>query len=127
MDKKLYIDITEIMLGLGLNPKYIGFEYLRSAVEVFYRKNDLEERLTTEIYPKVAERFETTIVVVERSIRMLILDSYNSGGLMNINEYYGSVVIDNKTVLSNGELIAIIAEIIRLRKIRERLKNKDIS
>lgn len=121
MEKGLYFEITDIMLKLGLQPKFAGFEYLREAVGLYVNKATSEEKLTTEIYPKIAEKYDVSVMIVERSIRMAISDSFNSKGLLGLNDYYQNVVYSGDFMLSNGELISIIAEILKLNKIRDKL------
>ena len=121
MDKEHFAEVTDVMLKLGLKPKFVGFEYMREAIEMYINKGACDEKLTTEIYPRIASNHEVTVTHIERNIRIVINDAFKSDGLLSINEFYDSVVYDNSYVLSNGELISIIVEIIRLSQIRKRL------
>ena len=121
MERKLFTEITDIMLKLGLKPKFVGFEYIREAVEIYLNKDTSEEKLTTEIYPKLGYIHGVNSMHIERNIRIAINDAYKNNSLLSINEFYDSIVYDNSYALSNGELISIIIEIINLKKIRTRI------
>ena len=120
MTNELYIKITEILLYLGIKPKMAGFDYLRSAIGFSYSTNQFE-KVTTEIYPKVGKEYSITEDLVERSIRMVIVEAHENGGLLGVNELFDQIVFNNKYLLSTGEFISIVAEIIRLQEIRKML------
>ena len=115
-----YFEIEEVMLNIGLQPKYHGFQYLRDCVRLFFKKPVIAETLTVEIYPEVAKMHEVSPSAIERDIRITIKDAFKTKGLLNINKYYDEIVFEIAKPPSNGEIIAIIAELVKL----ERLKNK---
>jgi len=125
MENEIFLEITDIMLSFGLQPKYIGFNYLRDAIEIFFNKVGNVEKLTVETYPKIAERYGVSVMVVERNIRIVIRNAYKSKGLLEINSYYGNVVYSGEETLSNGEVISIIAEILKLNRIKQKLEECD--
>ena len=109
-------------MKLGLQPKFAGFDYLREAVALYYSKSELEEKLTTDIYPKVAEKFDVNETIVERDIRVVISVAYKNGGFLALNEYCGTVVYTNSYTLSNLEVVSIVTEILLLNEIKEKLQ-----
>lgn len=121
MSNELYIKITEILLTLGIKPKMAGFDYLRSAIGLHYNNAEHYEKVTTVIYPKVGKEYNITEDLVERSIRMVIVEAHENGGLLGVNELFDQIVFKNNYLLSNGEFIAIVAEVIRLQEIRNML------
>ena len=123
MPNDLKTEITEIMLKLGMPPKHSGFIYLKEAVFLCYQKCNSVEKISTEIYPQIAQIFNVSVTVVERNIRVLISESHKNGGLLEFNDFYGSVIFDNSFILSNSEVVALIVEILRLKAIREKLNH----
>ena len=121
MQDDVYADITSIILDIGINPKSAGFNYLRDACLIHHNKEIADEKFTTEIYPKVSKKYSVSSLVVERGIRQSIFESFQVGGLLAINEIYNALVFDNKKTFSNGEVIAIVGEIIKLKSIRSML------
>ena len=121
MDNDLFDEISDIMLKLGLQPKFAGFEYMREAIWIFLRDDKTWEKITTEVYPQVAEKFSVNTLIVERNIRIMISDAFKKGGLLGINEFYESIVYTNSFTLSNNELISVIVEILKLKQLKEKL------
>ena len=67
--------VKDYLLKLGLTPSLKGFCYLIEAVNYsidYYKQNNCYPSVWKEVYPNVAEEFNTTSCSVERSIRYLI-------------------------------------------------------
>lgn len=113
----LNITITEILLNLKLDPKSSGFDFLKMAVILAY-KNKEKTLAIKEIYKQIAKEKGSTSLFVEKSIRSSIENSFCSGGLLFINDYFGNVVYNNNFIPSNSEFINLLAEIVKLRTIK---------
>ena len=113
----LNITITEILLNLKLDPKSSGFDFLKMAVMLAY-KNKEKTLAIKEIYKQIAKEKGSTSLFVEKSIRSAIENSFCSGGLLFINDYFGNVVYNNNFIPSNSEFINLLAEIVKLRTIK---------
>ena len=116
--------ITEMLLCLKINPAIYGFDYIRKAVEFCKKDPSLIFKITTELYPKVAQFYNVKPSVVERCIRKAITLSYENGGLLGINEIYNMVIYTNSYKLTNGELISLLTEKLRLLELREECEYK---
>lgn len=125
MQNDIFSEITDIMMKLGLRPKLHGFDYLREVIALCYQKDMEEEKLTVEIYPKVAKKYEVSDMVVERSIRLLIQDSFDDRRLLGLNTLYDCVVYDGTYNFSNSELISIITEILKLNHLKRNLSENE--
>lgn len=112
----------DVMLRLGLNPKYKGYEYLLEGVKMFYSHNKPKKLKMKEIYSKIAKKFEVNELTVEKNMRHMVQDAYNRGTLLAINDYCENEVYDGAYKLKNGELISMISEIIKLSEIKSHLK-----
>lgn len=123
MENQIFKNVTDIMMQLGLKPKLHGFDYLRETVLLVYEQDKMEENLTISIYPIVADKYEVTPMVVERSIRLLVNEAHESGGILGINEIFGCIVYEDNHIYSNGEIIAIIAELAKRNELLRKLSD----
>lgn len=108
--------ITNLFLTLGIPAHIKGYQYLREAVRMVLQDHSLTGRITKELYPGVAQRFNTTPSKVERAMRHAIEVAWNRGRLDAANRMYGYRVFEKQDRPSNGEFISCVAEKIGMRK-----------
>ena len=108
--------ITNLFLTLGIPAHIKGYSYLREAVHMVIRDRSLLGRITKELYPGVAKRFDTSASKVERAMRHAIEVAWSRGRLESVNSMYGCKLFDARDKPTNGELISCIAEKVRLPK-----------
>ena len=65
----LQISITKILHELGIPSHIKGYQYIREGIMLLYEKPDLIGGITKELYPDIANKFDTTVSRVERAIR----------------------------------------------------------
>jgi two-component system response regulator (stage 0 sporulation protein A) len=102
--------ITNIFLAIGIPAHIKGYHFLREAIKMVVEDNDVINRITKELYPGIAKKFNTTPSKVERAIRHSIDVAWNRGKVENINQLFGYVVYDKNDKPTNGEFIALIAD-----------------
>ena len=108
--------ITNLFLTLGIPAHIKGYQYLREAVRMVINDHSLTGRITKELYPGVAKRFNTTASKVERAMRHAIEVAWNRGRLDTVNRMYGHRLFEKQDKPSNGEFISCVAEKIALTK-----------
>lgn len=108
--------ITNLFLTLGIPAHIKGYVYLREAVRMVLEDRDILNRITKELYPGVARRFDTSASKVERAMRHAIEVAWSRGRLETVNRMYGYRVFDPMDKPTNGEFISCIAEKIALRE-----------
>ncbi|MBN2879936.1 MAG: sporulation transcription factor Spo0A [Clostridia bacterium] len=108
--KSLDENITSIFLLIGIPAHIKGYQFLRIAVKKVMETPTLINAITKELYPCVAEEFETTPSKVERAIRHAIEVAWSRGKIENINEIFGYNIYTKNDKPSNGEFIALIAD-----------------
>ena len=91
--KSLDEKITAIFLSVGIPAHIKGYHYLREAIRMVYFNPELISKITKELYPGIAKRFNTTASKVERAIRHAIEVSWTRGKIENINKLFGFNVI----------------------------------
>jgi len=83
---------------------------LREAIKMAIRKPDIINSITKELYPSIADHFDTSASKVERAIRHAIEVAWNRGKIENINNVFGIRVYSNNEKPTNGEFIALVAD-----------------
>ncbi|MCM8900876.1 sporulation transcription factor Spo0A [Caldicoprobacter algeriensis] len=113
-ESSLEADVTNIIHEIGVPAHIKGYHYLREAILLVINNMDLLGGITKELYPMIAEKFNTTPSRVERAIRHAIEVAWNRGRVETINRIFGYTVHDEKGKPTNGEFIAMIADRLRL-------------
>lgn len=106
--------ITNLFLTLGIPAHIKGYQYLREAVRMVLDNHDMINRITKELYPGIARKFDTSASKVERAMRHAIEVAWTRGRLDTVNQMYGYKVFQKEDKPTNGELISCVAEKIRV-------------
>lgn len=108
--KSLDERIANIFLSVGIPAHIKGYHFLREAVKLVYAKRTLINAITKQLYPAVAEVFDTSPSKVERAIRHAIEVAWSRGKIENINTIFGYTIYSKQEKPTNGEFIALIAD-----------------
>lgn len=63
---------TDILRRCKITAKYKGYYYLPTAVKILREHYDEQIQITKDIYPMIAEQYDTTYLCVEHDIRTVI-------------------------------------------------------
>ena len=108
--------VTTIIKQLGVPIQLDGHQYLCTAIIMIIRDSEVIGRVTKILYPSVAKIYNTTPSIVERCIREVIAETFETGNFEMLNEFFGHIRYRNtKGIPSNSEFIAQIADYICLR------------
>ena len=110
----LQISITHILHELGIPSHIKGYQYIREGIDILYHKPDLIGGITKELYPEIANKFDTTVSRVERAIRHAIEVSWNRGSWELMEDIFGHSVDIDKAKPTNSEFIVTVADKLRL-------------
>ena len=108
--------ITNLFLTLGIPAHIKGYQYLREAVRMVLENHDVINRITKELYPGIARKFDTSASKVERAMRHAIEVAWTRGRLEAVNQMYGYRVFAREDKPTNGEFIAMVADKLAVRK-----------
>ncbi|MBS7262444.1 MAG: sporulation transcription factor Spo0A [Eubacteriales bacterium] len=108
--------ISTIFITIGIPAHIKGYQFLREAIKMVADNPDLINRITKELYPGIAKRFDTTPSKVERAIRHAIEVAWTRGKIDNINQIFGFNVYGRNEKPTNGEFIALVADKLVLEK-----------
>jgi len=106
--------ITKIIHQIGVPAHIKGYQYLRTAIMMTVRDNDIINSVTKVLYPSVAKKYSTTTSRVERAIRHAIEVAWDRGDVDTLNSYFGYTIQNNRGKPTNSEFIAMIADNLRL-------------
>lgn len=109
--------ISSVFLTVGIPAHIKGYHYLRYAIKLVMENGALINRITKELYPRVAEHFETSPSKVERAIRHAIEVAWTRGKIENINALFGFIVYNKNEKPTNGEFIALVADKLAMEQI----------
>ena len=102
--------ISNIFISVGIPPHIKGYGYLREAVRMAVTEPRVMNNVTKEMYPVIAEKYETSPSKVERAIRHAIEVAWNRGRIDAINAIFGARVFIGSEKPTNSEFIALVAD-----------------
>ena len=106
--------ISKILHELGIPSHIKGYQYIRDGINILYNNPDVVGGITKELYPSLADKYDTTVSRVERAIRHAIEVSWNRGSWDLMEEIFGHSVDVDKAKPTNSEFIVTIADKLRL-------------
>ncbi len=102
--------VSSVFISIGIPAHIKGYHFLREAVKMVVDCPDAINRITKQLYPSIARKFETSPSKVERAIRHAIEVAWTRGRIENINDMFGFKVYGKNDKPTNGEFIALIAD-----------------
>ncbi len=112
--KNLELEVTRIIHEIGVPAHVKGYQYLRAAIMLVTEEVNYLGAVTKELYPTIAQTYDTTPSRVERAIRHAIELAWDRGDIDRINKFFGYTINGEKGKPTNSEFIAIIADKLRL-------------
>lgn len=112
--KNLQLEVTDIMHEVGVPAHIKGYQYLRDAIIMVVKDNDIINSVTKQLYPSIAKNYGTTPSRVERAIRHAIEVAWSRGQIETIEQIFGYTVNVCKGKPTNSEFIAMVADKLRL-------------
>ena len=107
--------ITELLWEIGIPMHVHGYHYLLDAVQLTLTLPQTSYNLSQQLYPRIAQHYHTSASCVERSIRHAIDMAWKRGNLTAADGLFGRSLNMTYDKPSNGELIALLTEKVRLR------------
>ena len=112
--RDIEILVTDMIHRLGVPAHIKGFHYLRSAILGVVEHRELMECITKQLYPVVANQYDTTSSRVERAIRHAIEIAWERGDSDAISSFFGYSVDNYRGRPTNSEFIALVSDKLRL-------------
>lgn len=116
-NSELEMTVTSILHQIGVPAHIKGYHYLRTSIIMSVIHPYMINAVTKQLYPSVAEKYNTTPSRVERAIRHAIEVAWDRGDVDVLDSYFGYTIHQSRGKPTNSEFIAMISD-------RLRLKNK---
>lgn len=107
-------DVTEMLHEIGIPAHIKGHLYLREAVLSVVEEIELLGAITKVLYPRIADKYQTTPSRVERAIRHAIEVAWERTNVDVIKKFFGYTINTHRGRPTNSEFIAMVADRIRL-------------
>ncbi len=112
-----HIKVSKILHELGIPSHIKGYQYIRDAITMVYKDQNLIGGITKELYPEIGKKYNASVTRVERAIRHAIEVSWNRGDWDLMEEIFGHSVDIDRAKPTNSEFIVTIADKMRLDKL----------
>jgi len=109
------VEVTNIIHQMGVPAHIKGYQYLRDAILLVIDEVSLLGAVTKELYPMIAEKYNTTPSRVERAIRHAIELAWDRGNVELMNKFFGYTINVERGKPTNSEFIAMVADKLRMR------------
>ena len=106
--------VTNVIHEVGVPAHIKGYQYLREAIMMVVNDIDVINQITKSLYPKIANKYNTTPSRVERAIRHAIEVAWGRGEQKAVESIFGYTISASKGKPTNSEFIAMIADKLRL-------------
>lgn len=110
----LELDITNILLEIGIPAHIKGYQYIREGIIMSYYDPNMLHYITKFLYPSIAKKYKTTSSSVERTIRHAIEVAWRRGNLEVLEDIFGNTVCAGKGKPTNSEFMALLTDKLRL-------------
>ena len=107
-------EITNLIHEIGVPAHIKGYQYLREAILIAVDDMDILNAVTKQLYPAIAQKYDTTPSRVERAIRHAIEVAWSRGKMDTIEKLFSYSISIGKGKPTNSEFIALIADRMRL-------------
>ena len=111
---KIEVEVSTLLHDLGIPSHVRGYEYIREGVLLLFANDGVASLVTKEIYPKIANKYQTTSSRVERAIRHAIEISWTRGDIKLMEDLFGNSIDFDRSRPTNSEFLSTIADRFRL-------------
>lgn len=111
---KIESKVSMLLHDLGIPSSVRGYEYIRDSIIIFYGEKGMKTHLTKDVYPRIADKYQTTSTRVERAIRHAIEISWSRGDIKLMENLFGNSIDFDRSRPTNAEFITTIADKFRL-------------
>lgn len=112
--KSLDVSVTNIIHEMGVPAHIKGYHYLRDAILEVIEDVNLLGAVTKELYPAIAQKYQTTPSRVERAIRHAIELAWDRGNIEMMTKFFGYTINLERGKPTNSEFIAMVADKLRI-------------
>lgn len=115
--------ISKQLHKLGMPAHIKGYQYIREGIYQMFNSKDGITKITKDLYPLIAKKYNTTPSRVERAIRHSIEVSWSRGDYEVMDSIFGNSVDFERSKPTNSEFISSVADAIILENKLKRSAN----
>ena len=108
------VEVSSLLHDLGIPSHVRGYKYIREGIMMIYTSKEVVNLVTKDIYPEIANRYNTTSSRVERAIRHAIEISWIRGDLKIMEDIFGNSIDFERSKPTNSEFLTTIADRLKL-------------
>ena len=108
------VEVSSLLHDLGIPSHVRGYKYIREGIMMIYTSKEVVNLVTKDIYPEIANRYNTTSSRVERAIRHAIEISWIRGDLKIMEDIFGNSIDFERSKPTNSEFFTTIADRLKL-------------
>lgn len=123
IDNSINKKISKLLHDLGMPSHIKGYQYIRDAILLMHDDPNYFSCITKQLYPTIAQKYDTTSSRVERAIRHAIEVSWSRGDYDLMDEIFGHSVDFDRAKPTNSEFLATVADKISLDESKYKLRN----
>ena len=123
IDNSINKKISKLLHDLGMPSHIKGYQYIRDAIIMLHEDPNYFRGITKQLYPTIANKYDTTASRVERAIRHAIEVSWSRGDYDLMDEIFGHSVDFDRAKPTNSEFLATLADKITMDESRYKLRN----
>ena len=97
-------ELKKTLIYLGITPNYRGYDYIVLAMQLVFENPERLQYVTKELYPVIAEKYNTDWRAVEHSIRITISRSWERDSAL-FAKILGAWVTERPAV---GRILAVL-------------------
>ncbi len=106
--------VSNLLHSLGMPSHIKGYQYIRESIMMMYENPSMVGGITKEIYPEIADKFDTTTSRVERAMRHAIEVGWTRSDWKFTEDLFGQSVDFDKAKPTNSEFLVTLADKLRL-------------
>ena len=110
----LQVSITKILHELGIPSHIKGYQYIREGIGIIFERPETIGGITKELYPELADKYDTTVSRVERAIRHAIEVSWNRADYNTMNKIFCHSIDYDRAKPTNSEFMVTFSDALRL-------------
>ncbi|NLC52487.1 MAG: sporulation transcription factor Spo0A [Firmicutes bacterium] len=114
--QQLELEVTKIFHEMGVPAHFRGYAYLRDAIIMAIQEEDILGNITKNLYPRIAEKYNSTASGVESAIRHTIEIGWERGNCESFKKMFGTDHFQTEKARfpTAASFIAKVADRIRL-------------
>lgn len=113
LNSEINKSITDLLAAFHLHSGIQGYNYLRKALIITIMNCKSKPNFSKEVYPEIADTFETNVACVEWSIRSAINKAWNKTDQNVKDFFFPANTLKNHAKPTNNEFITLIGDLIK--------------